>query len=312
MAEGFITRRGGVSAAEPITYISATGGTETTYTQNSKNYKVHTFTSSGNFVVSAIGNTPETSSVDYLVIAGGGGGGRGAVGQDPGGGGGGAGGYITSSGTSGANSSANSKISLSTGTFSILVGAGGAGGITDGLSGSFGSTSFALGVATTGGGPGLGISSNLTSPYSTGGSSGGTTFNRVPGVNGIARQGTKGGNSVTGGNQGCGGGGGAGQDGANGTTSRGGNGGNGLANSLRTGANETRAGGGGGANFSATPAGVGGSGGGGNGGTSSSAIQTAGATNTGSGGGGAGGRSGGSAGGGNGGSGIVIIRYEVA
>ena len=53
----------------------ATGGTVTT----SGNYKIHTFTSTANFVVSGPGE------VEYLVIAGGGGGGMA---------GGGAGGYI--------------------------------------------------------------------------------------------------------------------------------------------------------------------------------------------------------------------------
>ena len=63
-----------------ITYMSATGGTVTT----SGNYKIHTFTGTGAFVVSDAGNQ---GGVDYLVVAGGGGGGGGY------GGGGGAGGY---------------------------------------------------------------------------------------------------------------------------------------------------------------------------------------------------------------------------
>ena len=47
-------------------YTTATGGTVT----EDGDYKVHTFTSSGDFIVSTAGDTPE---VEYLVIAGGGG-----------------------------------------------------------------------------------------------------------------------------------------------------------------------------------------------------------------------------------------------
>src|SRR6056300_1667778 len=71
------------------TFISATGGTVT----ESGDYKIHTFTGDGCFVVSCGGNAAGSNSVDYLVIAGGGsGGGRGVKG------GGGAGGYRESSG----------------------------------------------------------------------------------------------------------------------------------------------------------------------------------------------------------------------
>ena len=59
---------------EPL-FTEATGGTVTT----SGDYKIHTFTGDGNFVVSQIGNAPLSgggpSTVSYLVIAGGGGGG---------------------------------------------------------------------------------------------------------------------------------------------------------------------------------------------------------------------------------------------
>src|SRR5210317_1577082 len=70
-------------------YISATGGTVAT----SGDYKIHTFTGDGCFVVSSVGNGPTSptggpTDVSYLVVAGGGGGGYGA-----GSGGGGAGGF---------------------------------------------------------------------------------------------------------------------------------------------------------------------------------------------------------------------------
>jgi len=74
-----------------VTYTSATGGTITTYTANSVNYKVHTFTSSGTFAVSSVGTD---ATIACLVVAGGGGGGSGSTGgnnQKYGGGGGGGG-----------------------------------------------------------------------------------------------------------------------------------------------------------------------------------------------------------------------------
>ena len=64
--------------------FSASGGTETTMTQDGKNYKVHTFLSSSNFVVSS-----GSSIVEYLVVAGGG------SGASQHSGGGGAGGFRT-------------------------------------------------------------------------------------------------------------------------------------------------------------------------------------------------------------------------
>src|SRR5210317_599812 len=68
-------------------YVTATGGTITT----SGDYKIHTFTGDGCFVVSCAGNPTGSTIVDYLVVAGGGGGGQ-TVGSDNAGGGG-AGGY---------------------------------------------------------------------------------------------------------------------------------------------------------------------------------------------------------------------------
>ena len=109
-----------------IPYMSATGGTVTT----DGNYKVHSFTSSGSFVVTGSG------TVEYLVI-GGGGGGAGKYG-----GGGGAGAYRTAS-----------NFSVSTQTYTITVGAGGAGGVGDN-SGSNGSNSIFSTITSTGGGYG--------------------------------------------------------------------------------------------------------------------------------------------------------------
>ena len=69
---------------------------------------------------------------DFLVIAGGAGGGDHGVHRGCGGGG--AGGYRTSYGTSGGGASAESSLSITTGvTYTVTVGAGGAGG--DGVRG---------------------------------------------------------------------------------------------------------------------------------------------------------------------------------
>ena len=52
------------------TFISATGGT----TSTSSDFKIHTFTSSGCFVVSCLSNVSASNEVSYLVVGGGGGG----------------------------------------------------------------------------------------------------------------------------------------------------------------------------------------------------------------------------------------------
>ena len=58
--------------ASNVTYTSATGGTVTTYTANidgqgTKNYKVHTFTSSGTFAVSSGGTD---ANISVLCVCG--------------------------------------------------------------------------------------------------------------------------------------------------------------------------------------------------------------------------------------------------
>ena len=70
-----------------VKYISATGGTITT----DGDYKVHSFTGDGCFVVSCAGNPLGSTQVDYLVVAGGAGS-TNATGA-PSSGGGGGGGY---------------------------------------------------------------------------------------------------------------------------------------------------------------------------------------------------------------------------
>ena len=94
-------------------YVEATGGT----TSTTGDFKVHTFNSSSNFVVSQLGNPfGGPSNVDYLVVGGGGAGGRLL------GGGGGAGGYRTSFPSPNSNAGAHP---VSVTTYPITVGGGG-------------------------------------------------------------------------------------------------------------------------------------------------------------------------------------------
>lgn len=257
-------------------------------------YWVHTFTSSGTFTP-----TQNLSNVEYLVVAGGGGGG---------GGGGGAGGYRSSvvGELSGGNSTAESRLSLTSGTnYTVTIGAGGAG--SAGNAGTSGANSVFGSITSIGGG---GAGGNNAYNASSGGSGGGggRSSNQplpLPGGAGTTGQGFAGGDTTTqGGNFPASGGGGASQRGQDSIVGKSGNGGNGLASSI-TGVSITRAGGGGGApptNDDIT-GGSGGSGGGGNG---SNILAGSGVPGTGSGGGGAGGF----AVVGNGGSGIVVVRYQ--
>jgi hypothetical protein len=306
-----------VTTDKIIVYTAATGGTTNEYNASGKRFRSHTFTSNGTFTVTTVGdNIDDRNKVDYLIIAGGGGGGRAS------GAGGGAGGYRTTNGTSGANSSAQTKVTVTAQSYSITVGGGGAGSANNNVKGSSGTNSTALGITSTGGGGGGTGNDQLGLSGGSGGGSGGIGTGTYSGGSGTSGQGRNGGNGTT--NEtipvrSFGGGGGASGLGQNGSTSTfsAGNGGSGLNNLLRTGSAETRAGGGGAGGGATSPsysAGTGGSGGGGNGGTgATTANATAGATNTGSGGGGGGTRFGvadynGAAGG----SGIVVIRYEIA
>jgi hypothetical protein len=219
--------------------------------------------------------SPETYSIDFLVVAGGGGGGGEAHG-----GGGGAGGYRTSTQTAEVGT-----------VITVTVGDGGAGS-ADPSNGTNGSNSSISGSGLTtitsaggGGGAGLGGAGNAGS----GGSGGGALESNPAGSGNTPStspsQGNNGGTgSVSPNAFGSGGGGGAGAVGGNGSGTNGGNGGNGTASSI-TGSSVTRAGGGGGGVYVGT-AGTGGTGGGGNGATSPNTSGTAGTVNTGGGGGG--------------------------
>ena len=304
----------------PEQYISATGGTETT----SGNYKIHTFNSSSNFVVSSIASTPTNNDSSYLVVAGGGAGGGYT------GGGGGAGGFREGTNAAdpyapGKSPLASSSITLLAATYPITVGAGGTAHPSAGA-GSKGSNSVFSTITSAGGGSGGG--NNQCNGNDDGGSGGGGGENFAGGSgNTPPTSPPQGRNGGTGSGPGpnndyyeeAGGGGGAGAAGGGGTHNGGtptGNGGNGVATSI-TGSPVTYAGGGGGGKGAISPAPApsvpqGGTGGGGNG--SYQATQaTAGTANRGGGGGGSGaspsepaptypGKAGGS--------GVVIIRYK--
>jgi hypothetical protein len=113
----------------------ATGGTESTYSDGGVNYKVHTFTSSGTFTVQK-----GSKNISLLLVAGGGPGGSDNAG------GGGAGGLIYVS-----------SLSSITGSYPIVIGAGGtqpadAGG--NGPGATNGSNSTGFGYTAIGGGNG--------------------------------------------------------------------------------------------------------------------------------------------------------------
>ena len=239
----------------------------------------------------------------YLVVAGGAGGG-GTVFPNKGGGGG-AGGLRTSFGsTSGGGASAESNITLASGTYTITVGAGGGAA----ANGAASSISGGATVSTVGGGQGGAISVSGTAGGSGGGMGGNNTGGLTGGA-GTAGEGFDGG--TTGGNAGYdgSGGGGAAQAGGNGgfRNTTGGVGGNGLEVSI-TGTGTYYAGGGGGGSDSLSvgprPGGLGGGGAGG----SNAVVGGNGTANLG-GGAGAGGEG---AQPGSGGSGVVILRLRTS
>ena len=300
-------------------HTEATGGTVTT----SGDYKIHTFTGDGNFVVSQVGNNPALPSnplagpntVSYLVIAGGGGGGSGEAN-----GGGGAGGFregrdIGPSYT--ASPLANSSgLTLTQTTYPVTVGAGG----PIGGKGSDSIFSTITSAGGGGGGPNPQNPNQLCKARGGSGSGGGRSSCSNPSrvtTAGVGNyppvspsQGNPGGTS-SGGNPSevGGGGGGASQSGSPGGPSSPAPGGNGATTHI-PGSPISKAGGGGGGSEPKGQPVVGGTGrcGGGNGNTGAGTAPSA-TANSGSGGGAAGWGPGGNTGG-SGGKGIVVIRYK--
>jgi hypothetical protein len=265
-----------------INYMSATGGTIV----DSGGYRVHTFTTSGNLTVSALGDAP-SNFLDYLVVAGGGG-------------------ATTYSGAGAGGFREVSGLSVIQGTtYTVIVGAGGSG--TNQPVGSYGSDSTFSTITSTGGGRGVAGGPGVGGD---GGSGGGGYGGLSPGTAGGSGntpstsppQGNPGGRGLTDNINytASGGGGGAGAVGGNAAYQAGGNGGSGAPSSI-SGSNVMYAGGGGGRS-NAGSSGSGGTGGGGP--ATNTGVGTPGTINTGGGGGG-----GGLSPGGSGGSGIIIVRY---
>ena len=189
-------------------YIEATGGTITTVDDN---YKVHTFTGDGCFVVSKVGNAAGSNSVEYMVVAGGAGNGTAS--------GGGAGGWRASSGasTSGPFNAGPSSlvgcvpnIPVTTQTYPITVGAGGSSG-SSGTSGSDSTFSTITsggggGGGSPGGGGGNGGSGGGGGNGQSGGGGNGNTPPVSPPQGNAGRNGTPGSDGGGGGGAGSGGG----------------------------------------------------------------------------------------------------------
>jgi hypothetical protein len=275
--------------------IRAVGGTVT----ESGNYKIHTFTGSGQLTI-----IDPTLMVEYLIVAGGGSGGNTNSNSGTPAGGGGAGGVLTG------------VMTLTKQSYTITIGGGGTTQSTTQLAGNNGSNTTALGLTAVGGGGGGGDDPN--SPFGgtvpdrrkgkSGGSGGGASNETPTAALGTIGQGSNGG---TGGY--VSGGGGAGGIGIAGLVQSGGSGAGGIGIQSSISGNVTYYGGGGGSGSSVSYGGdssSGGLGGGGKGGISGGATAVSGGSNTGGGGGGTAANGGATPlTSGAGGSGIVIVRY---
>ena len=192
--DGVFNSFGGYDTQPPtFPHIGATGGTVTT----SGDFKIHTFTGDGNFVVSYAGSGANASPsiVDYLVVAGGAGGGF--TPGSWGGGGGGAGGFReslaacspthTPSGHTVSPLKATTGITLTEQTYPITVGGGGTAGVcgsgpggpnspqAHGCGGQGSNSVFSTITSAGGGYGGGGAPPNPRSiPGGSGGSGGGT------------------------------------------------------------------------------------------------------------------------------------------
>ena len=211
-------------------YISATGGTITT----SGDYKIHTFTSSGTFTVSSVGNSAGGGDgVSYAVIAGGGGGGTNSPNpSSTGGGGGGAGGFREGKNTgdpyTASPLNAPSGLTVTAQGYPVTIGAGGV-GTNPAASGS---NSVFSTITSAGGGRGASYAQGYDSE--NGGSGGGGAYARGGGTGNTppvsppqGNNGVQGGQAAPSSRAGGGGGGAGGAGGAD-APGRGGNGGNGY------------------------------------------------------------------------------------
>ena len=322
-AQGWITTS--QANAETIalpSYITASGGNQPTATGCvvDTNYKVHRFTGTGPFNVTAVGNPAGSSVVDYLVVAGGGGGG-----QSEGGGGGGAGGYRESvpspaAWTGSPIANPGGALTASVSDYTITVGGGGV--TCTSPQGGTGTTSVFSTITSAGGGGGGGFDIAGATGGSGGGGGGRSNYAGGTGNNPATpiAQGFAGGNSKSPGtNPDLGGGGGgalaAGTQGGTAPNAPGAGPGGGGATTCISGSPVAYGGGGGGGKDADSPnggsAGAGGGGGGGRGSSTDPASPWAPSTAAGvNSGGGGGGKGGGAYVGSAGGSGVVIVRYK--
>ena len=321
-ASEYLDRAFSILVEAPVPFVAATGGTITT----DGDYKVHTFTGDGTFVVTNAGGSCGSNSVDYLVIAGGAsGGGSKWDNASTSGGGGGAGGYRISFPNPGTGG-----LPVSATPYAITVGGGGAAKNSSApAQGTSGSNSVFSSITSAGGGGGGGAPGGSRfgadggsggggaggQQGSSGGFSGGT--GNTPPVSPV--QGNNGGSSGSPEPEGqwlaAAGGGGATAAGSGypfSPATQGGPGGNGTPSTIN-GSDVTRGGGGGGGGNSDANNGNGGTGGGGGGGDQPAPANPAASGTANTGGGGGGGTGAPAAPGtssGAGGSGIVIIRYK--
>jgi hypothetical protein len=246
-----------------------TGGLVNQYYSGGSTYRSYTFLTSGTFT------TTSAITVDAFVLGGGGGGGPGQVGESGGGGAGGAGAFR-----------AVTSISVSAGSHTVTVGAGGA---SVGLSTAANNGGDSVFLSTTSNGGAKGEGRWDYNGNTNGNASGGGAPSRNSNTGGAGgTYGNAGGDNDSGGQAG-GGGGGAGGAGSDSSGNNGGAGGIGTDNNYHTGSNVTY--------------GVGGTGG--SYGSTATSAQSA---NTGNGG---HGEWGGGMGEQTGGSGIVVIRFTI-
>ena len=285
--------RGFGEAAGP--QVSAAGGDVADVQTGGGDYRIHTFTTTGEFTVD------DDAVVDVLLVAGGGGGAGHTSFSSAGGGAGGAGGLVFAE-----------DVELAAGTYTVEVGAGGDGVDDVATIAGSGQDTTAFGFTAIGGGGGILGSGDDDDPAGDGGSGGGGRQEPA----GQARQpaSPSGGDGHDGARNsddaGGGGGGGAGEAPADISDADGGGGGDGLCLEAHFGDNVGEggcfAGGGGGGGDADGAAGPGGIGGGGDGSSARDDIAPQDGED-GTGGGGGGGSS--VHPGADGGAGVVIIRY---
>ena len=164
-----------IALGNPSVPITATGGNNT-YEDNG--WKYHVFTSDGTFTVTA-----GTDNVEYVIVAGGGGGGGGDVGA-----GGGAGGYRSNvpGFPSGGGAAAEAAMSVSPGSYPVVVGDGGTGSASSPQDAGDGADSSFNGITSIGGGGGASWGSGSGR---SGGSGGGSVSTRT-GASGTGAAGT--------------------------------------------------------------------------------------------------------------------------